>query len=189
MRIFIALDIPGEIRSRMVEYTERAREFAPDAHWDKVEGLHLTLKFVGYVDDKKLAEISSVLATLRGRPFEFMFSHAGFFPSPKAPRVFWIGAESTSLTDLAAAIENTLERAGIPREIREYRPHVTLARSGPRPSSLKQLPTILSHAVLPNFGTVTASEFWLYQSQPGKGGSKYTKLQRFALDSTTIAQS
>ncbi|MGC2743636.1 MAG: 2'-5' RNA ligase family protein, partial [Candidatus Angelobacter sp.] len=51
MRIFIALDIPAEIRARLTEYMERARTLAADARWARVEGLHVTLKFVGHVDD------------------------------------------------------------------------------------------------------------------------------------------
>ncbi len=51
MRIFIALDIPAEIRARLTEYMERARALAPEARWARVEGLHVTLKFVGHVSD------------------------------------------------------------------------------------------------------------------------------------------
>src|SRR5260370_16893865 len=91
MRVFIALDIPGEIRARITDFLERARPYAPEARWARPEGLHVTLKFVGEVSDARVQEIKSALAALKAEPFAINFSGPGFFPSPKSPRVFWIG--------------------------------------------------------------------------------------------------
>src|SRR5260370_17099461 len=91
MRIFIALDIPGEIRSRIMEYLERACALAPQARWARAEGLHVTLKFIGEASDAKVEEIKGALAAVRATPFDVSFANVGFFPSPKSPRVFWIG--------------------------------------------------------------------------------------------------
>ena len=182
MRIFIALDIPGEIRARLVEYVERVRQYAPEARWARVDGLHLTLKFVGHVDDAKVAEISKVLAAVKAAPFEIAFAKIGFFPTSRSPRVFWIGVEAgDELPQLAASIENELEKIGIAREEREYSPHLTLAREGSTPRSLKGLAPLLEREPAPQFGTMTAREFWLYRSELSRSGSKYTKLERFGL--------
>lgn len=186
MRIFIALDIPKEIRARMTEYMERARQYAPGVRWARVEGLHVTLKFVGHVSDAKVEEIKAALAKVKSAPFEVRFEEVGFFPNPKSPRVFWIGVHATdALAQLAGTIDQAVAAAGIPREDKPYRPHLTLARAGSAPGAnqeLKQLQIFLEKEASPHFGTMTAHEFWMYQSQPQPGGSKYTKLQRFALE-------
>lgn len=182
MRIFIALDIPDDIRAGIAQYAERVRRYAPEARWARVEGLHLTLKFVGHVSDEKVEEIKRTLETVKAGPFEVAFKKIGFFPAPRSPRVFWIGVEAgQELPQLAAAVENKLEKLGIAREEREYNAHLTLAREGSVPGSLKGLAPLLEREPPPQFGTMTARDFWLYQSQPGKGGSKYTRLERFAL--------
>lgn len=183
MRLFIALDIPGRIRAHMQEYMERARNLAPEARWARPEGLHVTLKFIGHVSDPKVEEIKTGLAAVKSLPFSVKFESVGFFPSPKSPRVFWIGVEGgAALSQLAASIDNATQRLGIAREERDYSPHLTLARAGSGPGTLRPLASLLESEAPPHFGTMTAREFFLYQSQPQRGGSKYTKLQRFGLE-------
>jgi 2'-5' RNA ligase len=185
MRVFIALDIPAEIRARMVEFMERTRPYATEARWARPEGLHVTLKFVGEVKEDKLERIKSALAAVKAAPFPVTFANAGFFPAAKSPRVFWIGvAGGEALTQLASAVDIATHNAGVPQEERDYSPHLTLARAGSAPGAqhqLKPLASFVGTAPSPQFGTMTAQEFWLYQSQPQRGGSKYTKLQRFGL--------
>lgn len=184
MRIFIALDIPGEIRTRLAEYVERVRSYAPDARWARVEGLHVTLKFVGEVKDTKVEEIKSALANVKAASFEVNFSSVGFFPTPKSPRIFWAGVQNgDALPTLAAAIDEAVAKLGIAREDRDYHPHLTLARSGARdPHSLKALAPLLTVEAAPQFGTMTARDFWIYRSELNPKGSKYTKLQRYGLE-------
>ena len=186
MRIFIALDIPGEIRAQMVKYVERAQALAPDARWARPEGLHVTLKFVGEVSDAKVEQIKAALATVKAAPFEVTFAKVGFFPTAKSPRVCWIGVEGgEALPGLAALVDNAAHGVGIAKEDREYSPHLTLARSGSGPGGqhqLKPLATLLQDQAPPQFGTMAAREFFLYLSQPQRGGSRYTKLLGFRLE-------
>lgn len=178
MRLFIALDIPAEVRAALTSYMERARLLAPEARWARVEGLHVTLKFIGHVDDAAVGKIKTALALVKTSPFEVKFTGVGFFPNPNAGRVFWAGVEGgDSLPQLASTIDAAMEKLGIPRETKAYHPHLTLARTSSRP--LRGLKPLLDEP--PQFGTMTAREFFLYQSQPQKGGSKYTKLERFEL--------
>ena len=180
MRLFIALDIPAEVRAALTNYMERARALAPEARWARVEGLHVTLKFIGHVDDAVVEKIKAVLASIKAAPFEVKFAGVGFFPNPNAARVFWAGVDGgESLPRLASSIDSALEKLGFPRETKPYHPHLTLARTSSRP--LRELRQLLDGPP-PQFGTMTAREFFLYQSQPQKGGSKYTKLERFALE-------
>jgi RNA 2',3'-cyclic 3'-phosphodiesterase len=83
------------------------------------------------------------------------------------------------LPRLASAVDAALSKLGIAREEKPYHPHLTLARASNHP--LRELQALITDPP-PQFGTMTAREFFLYQSQPQKGGSKYTKLERFALE-------
>jgi 2'-5' RNA ligase len=186
MRIFIALDIPGEIRARIIEFMERARSYAPEARWARPEGLHVTLKFVGEVSEAKAQEIKNALATVKSGPFDVKFSSAGFFPTPKSPRVFWIGVEGgQTIRTLAAAIDAATQEVGVAQEDRSYNPHLTLARAGPErgaSSLLRPLQHLLQSEASLHLGTMTAREFFLYRSELQKGGARYTKLERFGLE-------
>jgi 2'-5' RNA ligase len=180
MRLFIALDIPAEIRAGLTKYMERARALAPEARWARVEGLHVTLKFIGHVDEAAVRKIKAALASIKAAPFEVKFAGVGFFPNPNAGRVFWAGVDGGDhLARLASTIDAALEKLGFARETKPYHPHLTLARTSSRP--LRELKPLLAEAP-PQFGTMTAREFFLYQSHPQKGGSKYTKMERFALE-------
>lgn len=180
MRIFIALDIPARVRASLTRYMGRARLLAPDARWARVEGLHVTLKFIGATSESRLEEIKTALASVKIAPFSVRFAGVGFFPSAKAGRVFWAGVDGgDELPHLASTIDSILEKLGFPCETRPYHPHLTLARTSSRP--LRELRPLLTDPP-PRFGTMTARAFFLYLSQPQKGGSKYTKLERFELE-------
>jgi len=183
MRLFIALDIPSDIRQRLSQYVDRVRVFAPDARWARIESLHVTLKFIGEVKDAKVQEIKTPLLHITAQAFQVEFKNAGFFPAPKSARVFWAGVNaSEALPQLAADIEQSLEPLGIEREKRAYHAHLTLARA---PEDNRQCFRLLQEGLgaeePPQFGTMTAQEFFLYQSQIMRGGARYTKLQRFPL--------
>jgi RNA 2',3'-cyclic 3'-phosphodiesterase len=127
-------------------------------------------------------------------PFDLSLRGYGFFPTAKAARVFWIGMEcGPQLPELATAVDRVTAALGIPKEDRPFSPHLTLARGGGNsgaPSgregvgpdrNFRFLQEKLSKLPAPEFGTMTAREFFLYQSQLMRGGSRYTKLERFAL--------
>jgi 2'-5' RNA ligase len=185
MRLFIALDIPAEVRSRLTGYVERVRPLAPDARWARIESLHVTLKFIGEVADAKVSEIKSALVPIKVEPFRVDFKEIGFFPNPRSPRIFWAGVNaSDALPQLAATVESAMERIGIDPEKRPYHPHLTLARApegGASRNCFRLLQERLATEASADFGTMTAVEFFLYQSQLMRGGSRYTKLQRFSL--------
>jgi 2'-5' RNA ligase len=184
MRIFIALDIPAEIRAHMVEYVERVRRLAPEARWARTEGLHVTLKFVGETSEERVEQIKVELRRVRAQPFPVKFDGVGFFPGEKSPRVFWIGVEGgAALAQLASTVDEHLSKLGFQKEDRAFHPHLTLARSGSSAAAhhqLRPLASILQSEAQPHFGTMTAQEFFLYRSQPQRGGSVYTRLEKFA---------
>ncbi len=192
MRIFIALDIDEAIRERLARFLEGVRGLAPDVRWVKPESFHLTLKFVGEQPPQQVQLIKQALGGVLGAPTQISFRGYGFFPSVKAARVFWVGMEADEhLASLARSIEDTTASLGIPREARDFAPHLTLARTGSgRPSrrpgdksnrAFQRLQEKLAALPPPDFGTMTAREFFLYQSKLSPGGAQYRKLQRFAL--------
>jgi len=191
VRLFVAIDLDEPIRQKIVRFVEGASGFAPDVRWMKPEALHLTLKFIGEFPDARLQELKQTLATVRSEPFDIAFSGTGFFPTPKAARVFWVGVNAdVRLQKLASIIDEAAAKLGIEREARAYTPHLTLARAGSgRPSRGKEdksnnrfqkLRERLEKMPQPEFGTMTAREFFLYQSRLSPKGSEYTKLERFA---------
>jgi RNA 2',3'-cyclic 3'-phosphodiesterase len=195
MRLFVALDIEEEIRQRIARFVEGVQGFAPEARWVKPESLHVTLKFIGEQPDAAVAGIKEALATINAGGTEIHFRGYGFFPTAKSARVFWVGMEAgPELASLAAAIDEKTAALGIPKEERAFSPHLTLARAGGRSGSprrmkddhpnrvFQRLQEKLAALPTPEFGTMTAREFSLYQSQLSPKGSKYTKLERFALE-------
>jgi 2'-5' RNA ligase len=194
MRLFIALDIDDAIREHLARFVEGVRNFAPDARWVKPESLHVTLKFIGEQPEPAVANIKQVLSSVAADTTEIKFRGYGFFPTAKSARVFWIGMEAgPQLGALAAAIDEKTAALGILKEDRTFSPHLTLARSaggsasprwrkgdGPN-QAFELLQKRLVTLPVPEFGTMTPREFFLYQSQLSPKGSKYTKLARFAL--------
>jgi 2'-5' RNA ligase len=115
------------------------------------------------------------------RPIELRFAGLGFFPNPRHPRVFWAGvAAGGALGAFASAIEAQLEPLGIPREDRDFNPHITLARFD-SPKHLDALRAAVEKLGAPEFGSFTAREFHLYRSVLKRGGAEYTRLASYPL--------
>jgi 2'-5' RNA ligase len=194
MRIFVALDVDDAIRQRILRFMEGVSAFAPDARWVRPESLHVTLKFIGEKPQEAVEQIKQSLSSVRTEPVEMNFRGYGFFPTAKAARVFWVGIESgPQLAALAKAVDQALKALGIPQEEHAFTPHLTLARGGGRPgtphrkkgdaanSNFLRLQEKLAAFPAPEFGTMAAHEFFLYQSQFAQGGSRYTKIASFPL--------
>jgi RNA 2',3'-cyclic 3'-phosphodiesterase len=194
MRIFVGIDLDPAVRSRISRFVEDVVGFAPDARWTHPESLHLTLKFIGEQKPERVEAIAERLRQITSSAFEICCSGYGFFPSAKAPRVFWTGIQGgLQLPALAESIDAGMAGLGIPREERPYSPHLTLARAGGGSGSPKwkggdgphakfaELEKRLSAIGELDFGTMMAHEFILYQSHLSAVGSKYTKLRWFPL--------
>jgi RNA 2',3'-cyclic 3'-phosphodiesterase len=191
MRVFVGIDIPPLVRERVSNYANELRKSVHDAKWVRPESLHITLKFIGEVEQARIADIQKALATVGGHPFEVRFRGVGFFPKATAPRVFWVGIESgPDLQALATAVNGALAQLVDP-ETEKFKPHLTLARSGSgRPQGspkdrtkpkLHGLAAQVEGREPPDFGTMTASEFHLYESKLSRGGAEYKKVFTFPL--------
>jgi 2'-5' RNA ligase len=194
MRVFVALDIDATIAERLERFLDGVREFAPQVRWVPPESLHVTLKFVGETTVETVEQITQALSSVQADAMEIAFRGYGFFPTAKAPRVFWAGIESgPQLAALAKAVDGATGALGLARDDHGFSPHLTLARSrggsgapGWRTGDsanqhFRRLQEKLAARPAPEFGTMTAREFFLYQSQLLPGGARYSKIARFAL--------
>jgi 2'-5' RNA ligase len=195
MRLFIALDIDDGIRQRIQRFLEGVSGFASEARWVRPESMHVTLKFIGEKLAESVEEIKRAISAVRSKTFDINFRGYGFFPTAKSARVFWVGIEAgPHLANLARAVDQATSAVGVPTEEHPYSPHLTLARGGGGRSgapgnqkddrsnrSFQKLQEKLAAMQPPEFGTMTAREFFLYQSQLMRGGARYTKIERFGL--------
>ena len=195
MRLFVAIDIEDAVRERIARFLDGVRGFAPEARWVRPESLHITLKFIGERSEVEVPKIKQAMLEIQAGAMKLSLRGYGFFPSTRRPRIFWIGVEAgEQLAALAQQIDFALAKLGIPKEEHAYNPHITLARmdgshvrgKGKQKigaADLQRLQEKLGALSEPEFGEMTAREFFLYQSQSAPGGSKYTKLEGFALRS------
>jgi len=185
MRLFVAMDIPEEVRSSLAALAAKLRAACQNARWVRIDGLHVTLKFIGETSAEKTEKIKTALAAIPSRaPISINFRGLGFFPNHRRPRVLWAGIEANSeLAELAAAVETALHPLDIAREERAFSPHLTLARFD-TPRGLDALHAAIEKAGPFEFGGTTAKEFHLYQSVLKRSGAEYTRLATFPLTGT-----
>jgi 2'-5' RNA ligase len=188
MRLFIALDIDEAIQQRLDDYIRTLQPRLPGVRFVRSSNYHITLKFLGEVRD--MLAVRECLRHVRSPEFGITLTGVGFFPDSHAPRVFWAGINAPAIAALASGVEEALSVLGFPAE-REFHPHLTLARNGsgrPRPlrgerppEAFAQLSAIVASSPAPEFGTMTAREFFLYESRLSPSGPSYYKLEGFTL--------
>jgi 2'-5' RNA ligase len=132
MRCFVAVNFPGELREEVGKFTSSLVAVGRGVRWVRPENIHLTLKFLGNVDQKVLPELSAALdGALAGHPpFGLTVKGTGVFPPRGRPRVVWVdlAGDAAALAALQSAVEGVLEPLGFPREKRPFTPHLTVGR-------------------------------------------------------------
>lgn len=182
MRLFVAIELDDSIHSTAVRLIEELRPHAPGLKWLRPESLHLTLKFIGHVEEQQLEPLKKALSLVRASSAaELVFTRLWWMPNPRRPTVFWTGVkEDDVLADVAKQIDRSLEPLGIAPESRPFRPHLTLARyPRKRLPDAQRLQEAVANLNTANFGRMETREFILFESQLSPGGAKYTKLERF----------
>jgi 2'-5' RNA ligase len=185
VRLFVALDLPDAVHNKLSDLIAELRNECPDIRWVRPEGIHVTLKFIGHVDEDKAHEIQQALGKIHSdRPVTMEFRGMGFFPNERRPRVIWCGVHgSDNLAKLAADIDEALEVLEINREIRPYTPHLTLARIDPekeRRAQIEKLAAVAKRFAGTSFGSARETEFHLYESVTKPSGAEYKILQSFS---------
>ena len=180
MRLFVALEIPSEVRENLADLLKSLRAVSPQTRFVRPENLHVTLKFIGEVPEAKLAAIRGALAGVRSeQAITLDFRGLGFFSNEKHPRVFWIGiTASPNLKPLVTDIEIAAETVGIAREQREFSPHLTLARF--ESARLQErLRGAIQENVTRHFGSLRTNRFHLIESKLKSSGAEYTTVESF----------
>jgi len=180
MRLFVALDLPDEVRRALAVLIARLKPKSRSARWVRPESMHLTLKFLGETDAQKLDAVRAALAKIHSaQPVDLHFCALGFFPNEFKPRIIWAAVQtSANLFELSAAIEQSLEPLGFARESRAFVPHLTLARI----KSTKGIENLVRAAdALKSYdlGSARESEFHLFESVLKRSGAEYKKLVTF----------
>lgn len=154
-----------------------------DVRWINRESLHLTLKFLGQVDEAKLEAIQAAVhdAVAPVPRFTISCRGLGVFPDIRRPRVIWAGLEGAALATLAGAAEAALAPLGFPREAREFRPHLTIGRWREGARGGDALRSELERWRHHDFGASAVDEAVLFQSVLKRGGAEYTPLKIFPL--------
>jgi 2'-5' RNA ligase len=183
LRLFIAVNVPPDVRSRLHADTAALRASAHGVTWVRQEHLHITMKFLGERADDEVPAIEAALheATAAVSAFPLRLRGIGAFPSLDRPRVVWLGAEGTTpLPALASQIDVACGRLGIPREERRFTTHLTLGRvkrelTGDRASFIAEARRLDTTYQVP----VESVELML--SELSRTGPRYTMLARATL--------
>ncbi len=140
IRAFIAIELPEEVKADLSSVQSRLRpERHPYVKWVSVDGVHLTLKFLGNIDQEKVSPIAEAMAgaAQKASPFQLEVGGLGAFPNLRRPQVVWIAVkgEVEKLASLQRAIDHSLVALGFSPETRSFTPHLTLGRLKERASA------------------------------------------------------
>jgi 2'-5' RNA ligase len=181
-RIFTAIDISEEVRAKASDYIKNLREEYSQIRvgWERPEKLHLTMKFLGDVDDEQLANLTAAVEATAKQfsDFKLQIAGTGVFPSKRNARILWLGVrdEKGSLQKLNEILENECEKKGFAREKRNFKEHLTIARLREPRSSIKLADFHTQNEFLSNEFNVP--ELIIFQSRLSSSGSQYTPVFR-----------
>jgi len=180
MRIFLALDLPSEIKSALADLLRKLKRVAPPAiSWAREPGLHLTLKFLGEIEETRLPGIVAAMQSVADTTpaFPLVVRGTGVFPpEPRPPRILWVGFEETPpLIDFQRRLETGMETLDFPREARPFHPHLTLGRIK-APGGLGAVLDIWTKNEKIVWGEMTVREVILFQSILRPSGAEYSPL-------------
>jgi 2'-5' RNA ligase len=180
MRVFIAVDLPTEVREALAKVQHELEPVTDTARWVAPESIHITLKFIGEVAEKQIDDIDAAVTGLSWKSFAITVRGVGFFPGNRSPRVFWAGMEAPTMQKLAEEFDSRMERLGFEKEKRAFRPHITLARS--RDSRIdSSLVVAASKYDVHDFGSFMVDRVFLFKSILKPTGAVYERLREYLL--------
>jgi len=168
IRLFVGLELAEAVRERL----HGLGGGVPGARWIEPENMHMTLRFIGNVNDDVLADIDEALARIRSPGFDLEIAGLGEFSRGRRPAMIWAGVRPVpALMDLQRRIEAAVVRAGFPPEGRRFTPHVTLARlKNGAPGRVRDF--IAEHNLL-RIDPFPVAQFTLFSSHLGRKGASY----------------
>lgn len=178
VRAFIAIETPETVRSALAELQRELRDCRADIRWVNPDNIHLTLKFLGDIEEKR---IDRIVAGIRGSckgndPFRLEVRGLGLFPNLRSPRVLWADVlEEGSLTGLQGRIEDAMDLLGFKSEKRRYSPHLTVGRFRSQKGKDRIFQGIEQHN-RESFGTINVHTVTLMKSRLEPAGAVYSRL-------------
>ena len=172
LRLFVGIGLPPELKLRLSLLCAGV----PEARWVDPGNFHLTLRFIGEVDEGMASDIDAALSRIEQPRFSVSLASVGQFGT----RMIWAGVEKNpALVQLQGKVENALQRLGLPPEGRRFTPHVSLARL--RPPLGPKLQAFLAEHALFRAPSFEVREFALVASYLSKSGSIYEDQAEYAL--------
>jgi len=182
MRSFIAIPLPPAIIERIEKAHKELRALHADVKWVRPQSIHLTLKFLGNIEESQIDAIAEKIqhAAAVYQPWSLPVRNLGAFPSFGNPRVVWVGIEDASGQTIALQqqLEQELSVLGFPQEKRKFSPHLTLGRVR-SPRGKKDLVQYLLEEREKAFGTIPVDRVVLFKSELRPSGAIYTALREF----------
>lgn len=180
-RLFVAVPLDEQARSAVADLVERIRATEPEGRgvrWVRLEGLHITLRFLGPTPEARVADVATAvsLAAPAAQPFAIRIAGAGSFPPVGRPRTLWLDVDTgtTELEALAARLDDALAGVGWQRERRPFRAHLTLARAdGVRagPATVAALKAAAADLTIES----PIDRLVLFESVTGSGRARYVE--------------
>jgi RNA 2',3'-cyclic 3'-phosphodiesterase len=183
VRTFVAGPLPQGCQSLLAELQGKMRPLGADVRWMAIPSIHLTLKFLGEIDEAMVPRLVDSLrnSSAGESPFKLSLHGLGGFPNLRNPRVIWCGlsGDSERLGTLQSKVEQACEPLGFPPEEREFHPHLTLGRV----QGKRNLQGVLDYIrIAPAFEFVfEVDRFHLYKSVLSPRGATYTVLDTIEL--------
>lgn len=183
MRTFIAIELPQSIKNKIGELQSPLKRTNAFVSWVKPANIHITLKFLGEVPEEKINEVFSAceVALKNASKFKMNLKGMGAFPDLKRPRVIWIGAGKggKELSDMAAKMEEEMEKIGFPKEKRKFSPHFTIGRVK-SPKNIEKLMELVKSTDF-EMEDIEVKEVTVMRSQLHPAGAIYTPLKKIPL--------
>ena len=183
IRTFIAIKISNSIRERIGEFQSRLRQIRGNVKWVRPKSIHITLKFLGDVEEGRIEQISQLVEKAADGVGSFTISVGGVgaFPNERHPRVLWIGVDEGSdiLSDLASRIDMALSQLGFEKEKRKYSAHLTIGRVRSPKGIESTIKTMISEGFQQE--SFEVDEIDVMKSQLHPTGEEYTVLHQIKL--------
>ena len=185
IRVFIAVEIDSEIKNKLSEYLSMLKRTGADVKWVSPENIHLTLKFIGYIEKESLINLNKVISDAASNiePFSISIGNIGAFPSLNKPRVVFVCVQEkgNDLLRIYEKLDKGVERLGINKESKKYVGHITLGRVKSQ-KNISNLKNALNSGKECCFGLEKVTSLSLIESELTPTGPIYTRLNNFILN-------
>ncbi len=185
VRVFIAIEINSEIKDKLSEYLSKLKRTGADVKWVSTENIHLTMKFIGYIEKEALISLNEIIndAVCGVEPFSISIGNIGAFPNLNKPRVVFacVQEHGNNLLRIYEKLDKEVGLLGIKKESKKYVGHITLGRVKSQ-RNISILKNTLNSITECYFGREKVTSLSLIQSKLTPTGPLYTRLNNFILN-------